>query len=114
MDGLYEQARIALHQVWQRRWLAIMVAWGVAVLGWLVIALIPNSYEAKARIFVQQQSILPAQVAATPDDRAAHGRAVVGGPGVLQGRQRVPVEGEDVQHLDRVAVNLQTVAAGGS
>ena len=46
MDGLYSQIRIALHQVWRRRWLAAAVAWGVAVLGWLVIALIPNSYEA--------------------------------------------------------------------
>ena len=30
MDGLYEQLRIALHQVWRRRWLALAVAWGVA------------------------------------------------------------------------------------
>ncbi|HTU10923.1 MAG TPA: XrtA system polysaccharide chain length determinant [Allosphingosinicella sp.] len=71
MDGLYSQIRIALHQVWRRRWLAAGVAWGVAVLGWLVIALIPNSYEAKARLFVQQQSILP-NVAGTPiEDRNA-------------------------------------------
>ncbi len=70
MDGLYEQLRIALHQVWRRRWLAIAVAWGVAVLGWLVIALIPNSYEAKARLFVEMQSILPSQIGITPDERA--------------------------------------------
>src|SRR5687768_15507508 len=69
MDGLYEQFRIALHQVWQRRWLAIAVAWGVALLGWLVIALIPNSYEAKARLFVQMQSILPTQIGITADER---------------------------------------------
>ncbi len=69
MDGLYEQFRIALHQVWRRRWLAMAVAWGVAALGWLVIALIPNSYEAKGRLFVQMQSILPAQIGMTPDDR---------------------------------------------
>ena len=65
MDGLYDQLRIALHQVWRRRWLALGVAWGVAVLGWLVIALIPNSYEAKARLFVQMQSILPNQIGIT-------------------------------------------------
>ena len=69
MDGLYEQFRIALHQVWRRRWLAMAVAWGVAVLGWLVIALIPNSYEAKARLFVQMQSILPNQIGITADER---------------------------------------------
>lgn len=69
MGGLYEQVRIALHQVWRRRWLAMGVAWGVCVLGWLVIALIPSSYEAKARLFVQMQSILPNQVGITPEDR---------------------------------------------
>ena len=71
MDGLYEQIRIALHQVWRRRWVAMAVAWGVALLGWFVLALIPNNYEAKARIFVQQQSILPTQTSLAPDDRAA-------------------------------------------
>jgi len=69
MDGLYEQFRIALHQVWRRRWLAMAVAWGVAIAGWLVIALIPNSYEAKARLFVQMQSILPNQIGITVDER---------------------------------------------
>ncbi|MGE0179275.1 MAG: XrtA system polysaccharide chain length determinant [Sphingomonas sp.] len=69
MDGLYDQVRIAVHQVWRRRWLAIAVAWGVAVAGWLVIALIPSTYEAKARLFVQMRSILPNQVGITPDER---------------------------------------------
>jgi polysaccharide chain length determinant protein (PEP-CTERM system associated) len=69
MDGLYDQLRLALHQVWRRRWLAMAVAWGVCVLGWLVIALIPSSYEAKARLFVQMQSILPNQIGITPDER---------------------------------------------
>lgn len=69
MDGLYDQVRIAVHQVWRRRWLAIAVAWGVAVFGWLVIALIPSTYEAKARLFVQMQSILPNQMGVTPDER---------------------------------------------
>jgi protein tyrosine kinase modulator len=69
MDGLYEQFRIALHQIWRRRWLAMAVAWGIALAGWLVIALIPNSYEAKARLFVQMQSILPTQIGITADER---------------------------------------------
>ncbi|HWT13171.1 MAG TPA: XrtA system polysaccharide chain length determinant [Allosphingosinicella sp.] len=69
MDGLYEQFRIAVHQIWRRRWMVMAVAWAVAVLGWLVIALIPNSYEAKARLFVQMQSILPTQVGITADER---------------------------------------------
>ncbi len=71
MDGLYNQIRIALHQVWRRRWLAAGVAWGVAVLGWLVIALIPNSYEAKARLFIQQQQVFASLPGSTMEDRNA-------------------------------------------
>ena len=69
MDGLYDQLRLALHQVWRRRWLAMAVAWAICVAGWLVIALIPSSYEARARLFVQMQSILPNQIGITPDER---------------------------------------------
>jgi polysaccharide chain length determinant protein (PEP-CTERM system associated) len=69
MGGLYDQLRIAFHQVWRRRWLAMGVAWAICVLGWLVIALIPSSYEAHARLFVQMQSILPNQIGISPDER---------------------------------------------
>ncbi|HYG46867.1 MAG TPA: XrtA system polysaccharide chain length determinant [Allosphingosinicella sp.] len=69
MDGLYEQIRIAIHQVWRRRWLALAVAWGICVLGWLAVALIPNTYESKSRVFVQMQSILPNQVGITVQER---------------------------------------------
>lgn len=69
MDGLYEQVRIAIHQVWRRRWLALAVAWGLCLVGWLAVALIPNTYESKARVFVQMQSILPNQVGITAQER---------------------------------------------
>ncbi|MEA3037103.1 MAG: protein tyrosine kinase modulator [Sphingomonadales bacterium] len=69
MDGLYEQLRIALHQVWKRRWLALAVAWGLCLVGWLVVALIPNRYESVAHVFIQPQSLLPTQVGITPQDR---------------------------------------------
>ncbi|HEX8239886.1 MAG TPA: XrtA system polysaccharide chain length determinant [Allosphingosinicella sp.] len=69
MDGLYEQIRIAIHQVWRRRWLALAVAWGLCLVGWLAVALIPNTYESKARVFVQIQSILPNQVGITVQER---------------------------------------------
>lgn len=71
MDGLYEQFRIALHQIWHRRWLALAVAWGLCLVGWLAIALIPNSYESKAKVFAQTQSILPDKVGITATERQA-------------------------------------------
>ena len=66
MNGLYDEFRIAIHSVWNRRWLALAVAWGVCILGWLVVALIPNKYESKAQIQVQTQSILSNQVGIDP------------------------------------------------
>ena len=69
MDGLYEQLRIALHAVWMRKWLALAVAWGLCLVGWLVIALIPNSYEAKARVYVEGPGMLSTAMANAPIDR---------------------------------------------
>lgn len=59
MNSLIEEFKIVLHGVWQRRWLAMAVAWGVALLGWLVVSLIPNSYESKARILVSVNDVVP-------------------------------------------------------
>jgi succinoglycan biosynthesis transport protein ExoP len=70
MDGLIEQIRIAIHQVWRRRWLAMGVAWGLCLVGWLAVALIPNSYESRAKVSVQLQSILPSQMGINPAERA--------------------------------------------
>lgn len=66
MTSIYEEIQIALHGVWSRRWLALAVAWGVALLGWLVVALIPNTYESRARIFVEPRSILSNKVGSNP------------------------------------------------
>ncbi len=69
MNSLYDEFRIAVHSVWNRRWLALAVAWGLCLLGWLVVALIPNSYESKARISVEMQSILSDKVGVDSRER---------------------------------------------
>ena len=62
MNEVFDEFRSAVHSVWHRRWLALAVAWGVCVLGWLAVAMIPNSYESKARIFVQLDDVLAEQI----------------------------------------------------
>jgi polysaccharide chain length determinant protein (PEP-CTERM system associated) len=69
MNSLYDEIRIAVHSVWNRRWLALAVAWGVCLVGWLAVAMIPNSYESKAQIQVRTQSILSDQVGITQQDQ---------------------------------------------
>ncbi|EIZ80381.1 lipopolysaccharide biosynthesis [Novosphingobium sp. Rr 2-17] len=62
MTNLYEELLSALHSVWHRRWIALAIAWGICIVGWLAIALIPNSYESHARIFIQLDDALAEQV----------------------------------------------------
>ncbi|KQS01427.1 chain-length determining protein [Sphingomonas sp. Leaf357] len=69
MSGLYDEVRVVLHTIWKRRWLAMAVAWAIAIVGWLFVSQIPNSYESKARVFVQMQSILPSTVGITTADQ---------------------------------------------
>lgn len=69
MGGLWDEIRTALHGVWQRRWIAMAVAWGVCLAGWLVVSQIPNQYESRARIFVQLRQILPGEGIATQQEQ---------------------------------------------
>lgn len=68
MTSITEEIQIAIHGIWSRRWLALAVAWGVALLGWLVVSLIPNSYESRARVYIEAQSILQPQPGSSPLD----------------------------------------------
>src|SRR4051794_15293772 len=44
--------------LWQRRWSIVLVAWLVCLVGWGMVANLPDRYEAKARIFVDTSTIL--------------------------------------------------------
>ena len=66
MNRVFDEFRLALHIVWTRRWLALAVAWGVCVLGWLMVAQIPSQYQSRARVFVQIQSVLPDLMSGNP------------------------------------------------
>jgi polysaccharide chain length determinant protein (PEP-CTERM system associated) len=43
---------------WRYRWLALAVGWGICLLGWLGVFMMPNVYEASARVYVDTQSML--------------------------------------------------------
>ncbi len=62
MSEIFDELRAALWSVWHRRWIAIGVAWGVCLLGWLVVGTIPNSYESKARVYVDVEDVLSKQL----------------------------------------------------
>jgi polysaccharide biosynthesis transport protein len=69
MNGLYDEIRLAIHSVWNRRWMALAIAWGVCLLGWLVVALIPSTYESKARVLVRTQAILNDKIGVSTNEQ---------------------------------------------
>lgn len=68
MDQIYTEIRLALHAIWIRRWLALAVAWGLCLLGWLILAFIPNAYESKAKVSVMVQTTLQGKTGIEPRD----------------------------------------------
>lgn len=44
--------------VWRHRWLAVIVAWSVAVLGAIAVWVMPEKYAASARVYVDTQTVL--------------------------------------------------------
>jgi len=69
MNGLFEEILLIVHGVWNRRWLALAVAWALCIAGWFVVAQIPNSYTSTARINIQINSLLPDKVGITSADQ---------------------------------------------
>lgn len=43
---------------WHRRWIALAVAWGVALPAWIFILALPDRYEASAKVFVDARTPL--------------------------------------------------------
>jgi len=69
MDDIFDEVRTALYSVWNRRWLALGVAWAVCLAGWAFVAMIPNSYESRARIYVDVDDVLSEQLGIAGDGR---------------------------------------------
>lgn len=58
MDEVLKQLTNIARGMWQRRWVGLAVAWAVALVGAIVLLRIPDRYEAKARVYVDTQTVL--------------------------------------------------------
>lgn len=58
MDEIKEQVLNVLTMMWQRKWWALGGIWAVGIIGWIIVASIPNVYESKARIYVDTETLL--------------------------------------------------------
>jgi protein tyrosine kinase modulator len=58
MQEVLSQIYSYLWGIWRYRWLALVVAWVIALGGWLVVWKMPDAYVATARIYVDTSSVL--------------------------------------------------------
>lgn len=57
---LFADVEIYLRMAWRYRWMALAVATIVCLIGWSVVAILPNVYQVSATVQVQRSSMLPA------------------------------------------------------
>lgn len=58
MELLIAQLLVIVRRMWKYRWVGLVVAWVAGVVGAVVVFVLPDRYEASARIYVDTQSIL--------------------------------------------------------
>lgn len=47
-----------LHGMWRYRWIALLIAWIVALAGWLYVYVMPNQYSAQAVVYIDTSSVM--------------------------------------------------------
>ncbi len=58
MQELFEQVWGYVRATWRYRWYIYLLAWPIAIGGWLFVNQMPDQYESKARVFVDTSSAL--------------------------------------------------------
>lgn len=58
MNELVKVLLSALPGMWQRRWIGLGVAWAIALLGGVIVSVIPDRYEASATVYVDTETVL--------------------------------------------------------
>jgi len=58
MNEAFDQVIGYALAVWRRRWVVLITAWMIAVVGWVWVYMLENRYQAQARVYVDTQSLL--------------------------------------------------------
>ncbi len=58
MDQVVQQLMSYARAIWHRRWYVAIVAWLISIAGWVGVYLLPDRYEASARVYVDTQTLL--------------------------------------------------------
>jgi len=58
MTSYFEQLQTVIYALWRKRWHGLVAMWVICVCGWIAVALIPDRYQSKARIYVDTNTVL--------------------------------------------------------
>ncbi|MBI5329092.1 MAG: chain length-determining protein [Betaproteobacteria bacterium] len=58
MNDALDQIGVYLRGIWRSRWIVFVALWAASLGGWVWVYSLANRYEAKARVFVDTQSLL--------------------------------------------------------
>ncbi len=58
MDQVLQQILGYAKAAWHRRWWGVVVAWLVCIVGWTWVMIIPDRFQASARVYVDTQTLL--------------------------------------------------------
>ena len=58
MDQVLQQILAYAKAAWRRRWWGVVVAWLVCIVGWTWVMVLPDRYQASARVYVDTQTLL--------------------------------------------------------
>ncbi|MEH6472611.1 MAG: XrtA system polysaccharide chain length determinant [Halopseudomonas sp.] len=58
MQEVLDQLKTLVHGVWLHRWVVILVAWLICLIGWPFVVKYPDQFESQAKVYVDTQSLL--------------------------------------------------------
>jgi len=58
MQEVLEQLMAYARSAWRFRWYVHLIAWPLCIGGWVMVYMLPDQYEASARVYVDTQSVL--------------------------------------------------------
>ncbi|MCW8883729.1 MAG: hypothetical protein OQK12_00575 [Motiliproteus sp.] len=58
MQDIIDQISTYLKGIWIKKWLVLLTAWLVCIVGWPVVLKLPDQYQAKAQIYIDSDSLL--------------------------------------------------------
>jgi len=127
MNDLTRQAATLARSIWRHRWMAVAVAWIAAALGALIVWFVPERYEARARIYVDTQTVLKplmAGLAFQPDiDQQVRmlGRTLISRPNVEKlisdttlGLPKAVTTAEQDQQIEILMKTIKVELTGGN